>query len=101
MQLQNLSLWTAYDESLFQRMVDGVFSCVALLGGGPVIRFQRGSNVCQRLAAAVQNRIAESRTFALQAHTQESGRSPFPEVAAEASAAVEVYAPSPGWEVVC
>lgn len=72
-QLQNLSLWTAYDESLFQRMVDGIFSCIALLGGGPVIRFQRGSNICQRLAAAVQHRIDESRSFALQMQTQESG----------------------------
>ncbi|OEH76953.1 sec1 family protein [Cyclospora cayetanensis] len=72
LQMQNLSLWTAYDEMLFQRMVDGLFSCIALLGGGAVIRFLRGSAVCQRLAAAVQNRVAEARTFALQAQAQDA-----------------------------
>ncbi|KAL8434226.1 hypothetical protein Efla_001991 [Eimeria flavescens] len=79
LQLQNLSLWTAYDESLFQRMVDGVFSCIALLGGAPLIRFHRGSAVCQRLAAATQHRLDESRAFA-----QQQGQQPHEAVAAAA-----------------
>ncbi|KAL8275939.1 hypothetical protein Esti_000055 [Eimeria stiedai] len=78
LQLQSLSLWTAYDESLFQRMVDGLFSCIALLRGAPLIRFQRGSSVCQRLAAATQHRIDEFRASAQQTQTQDSAASAAP-----------------------
>ncbi|KAL8435826.1 hypothetical protein ACSSS7_002203 [Eimeria intestinalis] len=77
-QLQSLSLWTAYDESLFQRMVDGLFSCIALLGGAPLIRFHRGSNVCQRLAAATQHRIDEFRASAQQTQSHDSAASTAP-----------------------
>ncbi|KAL8449064.1 hypothetical protein Emed_003416 [Eimeria media] len=60
------------------RMVDGLFSCIALLGGGPLIRFQRGSNVCQRLAAATQHRIDEFRASQQQTQTQDSAASAAP-----------------------
>lgn len=57
---QDHSLWTAYDESLFERMVDGVFSCIALLGVGPLIRYQKGSKVCQRFADTLQHRLEKA-----------------------------------------
>ncbi|KAL8448218.1 hypothetical protein Emag_003986 [Eimeria magna] len=64
--------------SQLQRMVDGLFSCIALLGGAPLIRFQRGSNVCQRLAAATQHRIDEFRASAQQTQSQDSAASAAP-----------------------
>ncbi|PFH37271.1 Sec1 family protein [Besnoitia besnoiti] len=58
--VQDLSLWTPYEESLFQRMTDGLFSCVALLRTFPLVRFQSNSVVSKRLAAALQMRMAEN-----------------------------------------
>ncbi|KEP66853.1 UNVERIFIED_CONTAM: Sec1 family protein [Hammondia hammondi] len=60
LQVQDLSLWTPYEESLFQRMVDGVFSCIALLRIFPLVRFQVNSVVSKRLAAAMQVRLSEN-----------------------------------------
>ncbi|CBZ53794.1 putative vacuolar protein sorting-associated protein [Neospora caninum Liverpool] len=57
---QDLSLWTPYEESLFQRMLDGLFSCVALLRIFPLVRFQSNSVVSKRLAAAIQMRLSEN-----------------------------------------
>lgn len=60
LQFQDHTLWTAYDESLFERMVDGVFSCVALLGVGPLIRYEKDSKVCQRFADTLQHRLEKA-----------------------------------------
>lgn len=60
LQQQELSLWTPYEESVFQRMIDGVFSCIALFKIFPALRFQASSALCKRLAAALQVRIGEN-----------------------------------------
>ena len=63
MSVRNPVHWTAYEESIFHRHVDGILSAAIALqsadGCRPIVRFSHGSVICQKLALEVANRIRD------------------------------------------
>eukprot|EP00919_Chromeraceae_sp_WS-2016_P051134 GHVR01121300.1.p1 GENE.GHVR01121300.1~~GHVR01121300.1.p1 ORF type:complete len:588 (-),score=117.24 GHVR01121300.1:145-1908(-) len=61
---QESSLWTASLESCFQRLIEGLFAAVLSLKVNPVIRFQRSSEICRKIALQLQTKMShESALF--------------------------------------
>lgn len=53
--------WTPHEDLAFQRIVDGLFAVTLTLQRRPLIRYQRSSHICHRIAVALQSRIATER----------------------------------------
>lgn len=53
------SLWDSDDRNIFQRCIDGIFSMLLANKRRPLIRYQKSSNLCQKLATEVSNKIEE------------------------------------------
>ena len=53
------SLWTRREEEGMSRMVEGVFSSLLAFRKFPVIRYQKSSNLCKKLAELVHRRLRE------------------------------------------
>eukprot|EP00744_Colponema_vietnamica_P007561 GILI01010867.1.p1 GENE.GILI01010867.1~~GILI01010867.1.p1 ORF type:complete len:562 (+),score=161.61 GILI01010867.1:64-1749(+) len=51
--------WNKLENSIFDRMSDGIMSALLSLRKRPTIRFARGSEVCRQLADHIQSRIEE------------------------------------------
>lgn len=54
------SKWTTYEEKLFSRMIDGIYSASLQLGEVPVIRYLANSPLCRNIAFAVERRLLDS-----------------------------------------
>ncbi|KAJ1611182.1 putative vacuolar protein-sorting protein VPS45 [Cryptosporidium canis] len=54
------SKWTTYEERLFSRMIEGIYSASLQLGEVPVIRYLANSPLCRNLAFAVERRLLDS-----------------------------------------
>jgi len=50
-------LWTPYEDAVFTRVVDGVYSSCLLMKVNPIVRFQRISRICARIASQVKSRL--------------------------------------------
>ena len=57
------SLWAPYEESIFSRMVDGLFAAAISLRMNPVIRYSRNSPLCQKLAQSLQQRFESEQSL--------------------------------------
>eukprot|EP00916_Digyalum_oweni_P018253 GHVL01030640.1.p1 GENE.GHVL01030640.1~~GHVL01030640.1.p1 ORF type:complete len:587 (+),score=104.11 GHVL01030640.1:50-1810(+) len=55
--------WTPYDESAFDRMVDGVFAATLSMRVLPYLRYQKNSDTCQRLAEKILQKFNEERSL--------------------------------------
>ena len=53
------SLWTSYEESILQRIVDGLFSSAVTLRIQPVVRYARASPLCLKIAQLLQTKLDE------------------------------------------
>ncbi|KAF7458882.1 vacuolar protein sorting-associated protein 45 [Cryptosporidium felis] len=54
------SQWTTYEETLFSRVIDGLYSASLHLREVPVIRFLVNSPLCRNIAFAVERRLVDS-----------------------------------------
>ncbi|KAL3128241.1 putative vacuolar protein-sorting protein VPS45 [Cryptosporidium hominis] len=54
------SSWTTYEETLFSRMIEGIYSASLQLGEIPVIRYLANSPLCRNIAFAVERRLLDS-----------------------------------------
>ncbi|KAF8819828.1 Sec1 family protein [Cardiosporidium cionae] len=57
--LQEPSLWRAYEASIFKRMLEGVFAALCAVRARPLIRYQKSSSVCSKLARQLQMKLNE------------------------------------------
>jgi vacuolar protein sorting-associated protein 45 len=51
------SLWTSYEESILNRLVDGIFATAVALRMQPMVRFARTSPLCLKIAQMVQSKL--------------------------------------------
>ncbi|KAH7648106.1 vacuolar -sorting VPS45 [Cryptosporidium bovis] len=54
------SKWTTFEETLFKRILDGVYSASVLLGEIPEIRYLNNSPLCRNIAFALERRLMDS-----------------------------------------
>ncbi|KAH8741334.1 hypothetical protein FG386_000241 [Cryptosporidium ryanae] len=54
------SKWTTFEEKLFTRILDGIYSASVLLGDVPVIRYLGSSSLCRNIAFALERRLMDS-----------------------------------------
>merc|ERR1719456_993526 len=57
------STWSAYEEALFARMVEGVLGSVLSLRLVPTIRYAKNSALCRKLAFELQKRMEQERSL--------------------------------------
>ena len=53
------TLWTSYEESILQRIVDGLFAASVALRMQPVVRYARASPLCLKIAQQLQSKLDE------------------------------------------
>eukprot|EP01071_Lankesteria_metandrocarpae_P008460 Lankesteria_metandrocarpae@DN4967_c0_g1_i3.p1 len=53
------SVWTAYEETILQRIVDGLFSSICVTKVSPTVRFQSSSVICRKVATQLQVRLSD------------------------------------------
>ncbi|CAD7944648.1 unnamed protein product [Amoebophrya sp. A25] len=67
MSLRNPVHWTAYEESIFQRHIEGLLAVLLSLqsidGAKPVVRYAHGSVISQKLAHELSQRIHDEHTL--------------------------------------
>lgn len=54
------STWTTYEEAIFSRMIEGIYSASLQLGEIPVIRYLANSSLCRNIAFAVERKLLDS-----------------------------------------
>ncbi|CAD7963568.1 unnamed protein product [Amoebophrya sp. A120] len=80
MAVRNPVHWTAYEESIFQRHVEGILSSLLSLqsidGSKPVIRYAHGSVITQKLAQELTQRIRDESALFGSSPSQHTGAPP-------------------------
>eukprot|EP00922_Rhytidocystis_sp_ex-Travisia-forbesii_P072572 GHVS01108190.1.p1 GENE.GHVS01108190.1~~GHVS01108190.1.p1 ORF type:complete len:468 (+),score=86.50 GHVS01108190.1:1047-2450(+) len=62
--LQDPAIWSTYEDSLFARMLDGLFAAICTARAAPVaVRHQAGSALCAKLASAVWRRLGDEQSL--------------------------------------
>lgn len=60
---EDQSRWTSYEESVFERTIEGLLACCLTLRMLPAIRYTVGSELTRKVAHHLQTRIAEEQSL--------------------------------------